>query len=72
MAGRKSDILEAAARTLAEQAEKANALVGEALAAGLDGSHPLTVQADASPELLREDGRERELRTLVLDCSVQP
>lgn len=39
------DILERAVRTLAEQAAKADALVDQALDAGLDGSHPLTVHA---------------------------
>lgn len=43
MARRDRDILERAVRTVAEQAAKADAIVDEALDAGLDGSEPLTV-----------------------------
>ena len=39
------DILERAVQTLSEQAAKADARVDEASSAGLDGSHPITVQA---------------------------
>jgi len=45
MAWQQRDILERAAQPLAEEAAKADALVDEALAACLDGSHPVTVQA---------------------------
>lgn len=65
------DILERAVRVVTEQATKADALVDEALAAGLDGSHPLTVHAKMLRlELLAVKGDlERELGRLVLDCS---
>jgi hypothetical protein len=39
------EILENAVRVVSEQAAKAGQLVDEALDAGLDGSHPLTVHA---------------------------
>ena len=39
------DILERAVRAVAEQAAAANAIVDEALADLLDGSHPVTVHA---------------------------
>lgn len=65
------DVLERAVRTVAEQAAKADALVDEAHAVGLDGSHPLTVHAKMlRPELVQvKADLERELGQLVLDCS---
>jgi hypothetical protein len=65
------DILQRAVRTLSEQAAKADALVDEALAAGLNGSHPLTIQAKMLRlELLNvKADLERNLGQLVLDCS---
>lgn len=45
MARQERDILERAVRTLSEPAAKADALVDEALAAGLEGSHAVTVHA---------------------------
>lgn len=42
---RDRDMLERAVRTVAEQAKNANAIVDEAHNAGLDGSHPVTLQA---------------------------
>jgi hypothetical protein len=42
---RERDILEGAVRTLADQAAKADALANEAVAAGLVGSHPVTLSA---------------------------
>jgi hypothetical protein len=65
------DILERAVRTLSEQAAKADELVDEALSAGLDGSHPVTLQAKMLRlELLKvKADLERELGRLVLDCS---
>jgi hypothetical protein len=65
------DILERAIQTMSEQAAKADALIDEALNAGLDGSHPLTVHAKMLRlELLTvKADLERELGTLVLDCS---
>jgi hypothetical protein len=45
VARRERDILERAVRAVAEQAQKANAIVDEAQNAGLDGSDPVTLQA---------------------------
>src|SRR3990172_1743991 len=39
------EILEHAVRAVSEQAAAASAIVDEALDAGLDGSHPVTIQA---------------------------
>ena len=71
MASQERDILERAARTLSEQAAKADELVNLALIEGLDGSHPLTVQAKMLRlELLKvKADMERELGQFVLDCS---
>jgi len=67
------EILERAVRAVSEQAAKADALVlvDEALAAGLDGSHPVTLQAKMVRQqlLLVKADLERELGRLVLDCS---
>lgn len=67
---RERDILEGAVRTLADQAAKADALANEAVAAGLVGSHPVTLSAKhLRLELLQVKGDlERELGRLVLDC----
>lgn len=53
------------------QAAKADAVVDEAVAAGLDGSHPVTLQAKMlRQELLQvKADLEQELGRLVLDCS---
>jgi hypothetical protein len=69
--GRERDILERAVRAVSEQAAKADAVVDEAIAAGLDGSHPVTLQAKMlRQELLQvKADLERELGRLVLDCS---
>jgi hypothetical protein len=71
MASAKRDILEGAVRSLSEQAAKADALVDEAMDAGLDGSHPVTVHAKMLRlELLKTKAAlERELGRLVLHCS---
>jgi hypothetical protein len=45
MARRERDILERAVRTVAEQVKNTNAVADEAHNAGLDGSHPVTLQA---------------------------
>jgi predicted site-specific integrase-resolvase len=45
MSRQERDILERAVRAVSEQAAKADDLVGEAIAAGLDGSHRLTIHA---------------------------
>lgn len=71
MARTERSVLENAVRLVAGQATKADELVDEALAAGLDGSHPLTVHAKMLRlELLQvKADLERELGRLVLDCS---
>jgi len=65
------DVLERAVQTVAEQAAKADSIVEEALAAGLDGSHRVTLSAKMLRlELLRvKADLERELSELVLDCT---
>lgn len=65
------DILERAVRAVSEQAAKADAVVDEALAAGLDGSHPVTLQAKMLRQelLLVKADLEWELGHLVMDCS---
>jgi hypothetical protein len=45
VARQERDILERTVHAVAEQAKKASAVVDEANNAGLDGSHPVTVQA---------------------------
>jgi hypothetical protein len=45
MARLERDILERAVRIVAEQAKNANAIVDEARNAGLDGLHPVRLQA---------------------------
>ena len=67
----KPDILERAVRVVSEQAAKADQLVDEASAAGLDGSHQVTIHAKMLRlELLQvKADLERELGQLVLDCS---
>jgi hypothetical protein len=69
---RTRDILERAVQAVSEQAAAADALVHEALEAGLDGSHPVTLQAKVlRVELLRvKADLERELGQLVLDCTL--
>jgi hypothetical protein len=71
MPERERHILERAVRIVAEQAAKADALVDEAIATGLDGSHPVTLQAKMLRlELLNvKAGLDRELGRLVLHCS---
>jgi ribosomal protein S18 acetylase RimI-like enzyme len=65
------DILEAAVKAVAEQATAASAIVDEAHNAGLDGSHPVTLQAKLLRlELLNvKADLERELGRLVLHCT---
>jgi hypothetical protein len=65
------DILERGVRTVAEQAKNASAIVDEAHDAGLDGSHPVTLQAKMLRlELMNVKGDlERELGRLVLHCT---
>jgi hypothetical protein len=55
---------------VSEQATKADTIVDEALVAGLDGSHSVTLQAKMlGQELLQvKADLERELERLVLDC----
>lgn len=68
---RERDIFERSVRAVSEQAAKAGALVDEALHAGLDGAHPVTLQAKMLRlELLNvKADLERELGQVVLDCS---
>jgi hypothetical protein len=56
---------------VSEQAAAASSVVDEALKAGLDGSHPVTLQAKMLRlELLNvKADLERDLGQLVLDCS---
>ena len=70
-ARRERDILEGAVRSIAERASQANAVVDEAHNAGLDGSHPVTLQAKMLRlELLNvKADLERELGRLVLHCT---
>lgn len=71
MTKQERDILERAVRNLSERAVKTDALVDEALDAGLDGSHPVTLQAKMLRlELLKvKADLERDLGRLVLDCT---
>jgi hypothetical protein len=64
-------ILEGAIRRVAEQAVKADELIGEAMAAGFGESGPLIIQAKTLRlELLQvKADLERELGQLVLSCS---
>jgi hypothetical protein len=68
---RQRDILERAVHAVTEQAAAASAIVDQAHAAGLDGSRSVTVQAKMLRlELLNvKADLERELGTLVLDCT---
>jgi hypothetical protein len=45
MAQQERDILERAVLSIADRASQASAVVDEAYNAGLDGSHPVTLQA---------------------------
>lgn len=67
MARHERDILERAVQAVADQAKKASAIVDEAHNAGLDGSHPVTLQAKMLRlELLNvKADLERELGRLV-------
>jgi hypothetical protein len=58
-------------RTVAEQARNAGAIVDEAHDAGVDGSHPVTLQAKMlRVELLSvKADPEREVGRLVLHCT---
>lgn len=69
--GKERDILERAVRTLSEQAAAASAIVDEAVDAGLDWSHPVTVHAKMLRlELLQvKADLECEIGLLVLDCT---
>lgn len=71
MLQRKRGVLEHAVRTLSEQAAAAGKLVDEAIDAGLNGSHPITVHAKMLRlELLKTKAAlERELGRLVIHCS---
>lgn len=62
---------EAAVSAVAEHAAEASGIVDEAINAGLDGSHRVTIQAKTLRlELLRVKAElEQKLSRLVLDCS---
>jgi hypothetical protein len=68
VASRDRDILERAVLAVADQAKNASAIVDEAHNAGLDPSHPVTLQARMLRlELLNVKAElERELARLVL------
>jgi hypothetical protein len=70
MARQERDILEQVIQAISEQAAAASA-IGDALDAGPDSSHPLTVQAKTLRlELFQvKADLERELGLLVLDCT---
>jgi hypothetical protein len=70
MASQDREILERAVRLVAEQAAAASHLIDEALDGGLDGSHPVTLQAKMLRlELLNvKADLERELGKLVMEC----
>lgn len=71
MARHERDILERAVQAVADQAKNASTIVDESHNAGLDGSHPVTLQAKMLRlELLNvKADLERELGRLVLHCS---
>jgi hypothetical protein len=69
--GRERHILERAVRVVEEQAASADGIVDDAIEAGLDGSHPVTVHAKMLRlELLDvKAALERELMTFSLNCA---
>jgi hypothetical protein len=66
------ELVERAIQRVTEQATNADAIVDDAMAAGLDGSDPLTVHVKMlRAELLSvKADLERELEKIVLDCAV--
>lgn len=66
------EVLERAIRAVTEQAANADSIVDEVMAAGLDGSDPITVHVkQLRAELLSAKADlERELERVVLDCTV--
>jgi hypothetical protein len=64
------DIPESAAKAVADQAKKVDAVVAEAIDAGIDGSDPITVAAKTVRiELLAVKAElERQLGRLILHC----
>ena len=71
MARQEREILERAVQAVSKQAAAASGVVDDAFAAGLDGSHPVTLHSKMLRlELLKvKADLERELGRLVLDCS---
>jgi hypothetical protein len=65
------EVLERAVQRVTEQAANANAIVDEAMDAGLDGSGPFVINIKRlRAELLSVKGElERELEKVVLDCA---
>jgi hypothetical protein len=69
MVQRERDVLEEAVHAVVDQAAKADAIVDEALDAGLDGSHPVSQGKMLRLEPLNvKADLEREPGTFVLDC----
>jgi len=71
VAQREREILERTVASVAAKAVEFGDLIDEMDAAGLDGSHPLTVEVKlARLELLKvKSAAEQELEKLVLDCA---
>ena len=66
------EVVERAIKRVTEQAANANAIVDEAMAAGLDGNDRVTIGVKMlRAELLNvKADLEREIERLVLDCTV--
>ena len=71
MAHKEREFLERAVRSIAERTSQASTVVDEAHTAGLDGSHPVTLEAKILRlEMLNvKADLERELGRLVLHCT---
>jgi hypothetical protein len=70
VSNRERDILERAVTAVADEAAKADGLVEEALAAGLPGNHPVTIQAKTLRQELLDTKAllEGELCKIVVNC----
>jgi hypothetical protein len=71
MVNHQRDILERAVRTVSDGAAAASGIVDDAIEAGLDGLHPVTLRAKRLRLVLLsvKADLERDLGRLVLDCS---